>query len=145
MSTVVLPTMQTQPTVSKPSGQQPPGTQPTDQQPNKPTGPQPTDKQPTGVTSSLSPNNRRPTGIPSDPVINPMATSPNGASQCTHGEVRLQGTSRANEGRVEICINKEWATVCDDSWDVLDALVVCRQLGYSEEGNYRISQSFKVA
>ena len=53
---------------------------------------------------------------------------------CTNGQLRLAGANVVNEGRVEICMNNMWGTVCDDSWGNADATVVCRQLGYSTQG-----------
>ena len=51
-------------------------------------------------------------------------------SGCTEGEVRLVDGPSDLEGRVEICFNNEWGTVCDEMWDAVDARVVCRQLGF---------------
>ena len=62
---------------------------------------------------------------------------------CTNGEIRLvggrldlTGTNFSDEGRVEICFNDVWGTVCDRQWDDTDAGVVCRQLHLRSNGSH---------
>ena len=50
---------------------------------------------------------------------------------CTHGDVRLANGSSALEGRVEVCINGVWGTICGLYWNQNNTKVVCRQLGLS--------------
>ena len=56
--------------------------------------------------------------------------------------VRLRGRGRPrsrgrmpSSGRVEVCIEGEWHTMCDQFFNTADATVVCRELGFSDNGN----------
>lgn len=53
---------------------------------------------------------------------------------CVTGDIRLIGSSQVNEGRVEVCRNNVWGTVCDDFWGAEEASVACRQAGFSRFG-----------
>ena len=55
-----------------------------------------------------------------------------GTEQCATGDVRLMDGNAASAvaGRVEVCYDGIWGTVCDNNeWDGRDASVVCRKLG----------------
>ena len=53
---------------------------------------------------------------------------------CTEGSIRLVGGSSSLEGKVEVCVDIGWGTVCDGEWGTADANVACRQLGLPNSG-----------
>ena len=69
-------------------------------------------------------------------ILGSSAVSPSMPVNCTNGDLRLRGGTTTREGRVEICYERQWGTVCDDSWGATDAQVACRQLGLSSYGRY---------
>ena len=62
-----------------------------------------------------------------------------------YGDLRLVRGTVADEkfssGRLEIYINGQWGTICDDHFDQTDANVACQQLGFSRAITYRTSAS----
>ena len=55
---------------------------------------------------------------------------------CETGDIRLVDGSNPLEGRVEICVNNAWGTVCNNGrFSSSDADVVCTQLGYRFNGS----------
>ena len=62
---------------------------------------------------------------------------------CNNNEVRLVNGSSSNEGRVEVCIEGEWGTISDNTWDRRDAQVICKQLGY-EPGCKSVKHTMKL-
>ena len=56
-------------------------------------------------------------------------------ANCGTGDIRLVGGSLESEGRLEVCVNQLWGTVCSRYWDYEETRIACRQLGHQELGN----------
>ena len=63
---------------------------------------------------------------------------------CQNGDIRLVNGTTAFEGRVEICWNETWGTICDGFWSGFDAQVACGQLGYSRNGMYMYKSNLQT-
>lgn len=50
---------------------------------------------------------------------------------CNQGDIRLVAGALSNEGRVEVCNQNQWGSVCDMRWGLPDAQVACYHAGYS--------------
>ena len=56
---------------------------------------------------------------------------------CRDFDLRLVNGSTPSSGRIEICYQEIWGTICDQSWSTFDANVACRQLGFAPSGTPR--------
>ena len=51
----------------------------------------------------------------------------------------MNNESQTMDGRLEICINNAWGTVCNNSFRGVDTQVACDQLvGFEREGKFYI-------
>ena len=64
---------------------------------------------------------------------------PTKTDDCFDGDVRLAGGETEAEGRLEICSNRKWGTVCVNQWTVNHTAVVCRHLGFSDTFSGQLS------
>ena len=64
---------------------------------------------------------------------------------CRDGEVRLVGGRSSLEGRVEVCYDGVWGTVCSQGWNGVDTNVVCRQLELSGSGKLKLMVVIAIA
>ena len=55
-------------------------------------------------------------------------------SNCLNATLRIVDGPNDLEGRLEVCLNNVWGTVCGTSWGNNNAAVACRQLGYQPTG-----------
>ena len=46
------------------------------------------------------------------------------------------GGASDSEGTVEVCLDNLWGLVAEAGWSLIDAQIICKQLGFALEGNH---------
>ena len=60
--------------------------------------------------------------------------------RCEDGSIRLVEGIIEQGGRVEVCLNGVWGSVCDDGWDTTDGHVVCKQMGFADLSEFNTNK-----
>ena len=63
---------------------------------------------------------------------------------CNDTDVRLVAGTREWNGRLEVCINGQWGSVCERHFEEIDAQVVCRELGHPADSKILYEYTFMV-
>lgn len=66
------------------------------------------------------------------------------SSNCQEGDVRLVNGSFTTEGRVEVCSNGIWGSICSTKFTAIDAYVICKELGYGLIGKNLLALSSDI-
>ena len=66
--------------------------------------------------------------------------------ECTNDDIRLVDGSTNREGRVEVCVDGYWGTVCGEGWGETEASLVCSKLGFPRlcELKFRLKNSLQI-
>ena len=83
-----------------------------------------------GMTRSVS---------PSPPPPSPPPCIADSNFSCADGDARLVGGLSSADGRVELCHDNHFGTVCEENWTNKEAEIVCSQLGFTNQGERSFS------
>ena len=61
---------------------------------------------------------------------------------CTDQDLRVQGGKNRREGRLEVCYNQAWGTICNTVYGQHAAKIFCVRLGF--DGEYKICSLFHL-